>query len=317
MATINAVLGPIDTTALGFTLMHEHIMSTGGGIYLEYPELLGPDLMKRVISALKQAKEGGVDTIVDASTFDLGRNIHLLTEASRLSGVNIIACTGWWMDIPRSFDGLSADQLAQIFIKDCKEGIAGTNIKAGILKAASDFTGVTHEQQIILRAVARAQLKTGVPIMLHSSATGRVGKQQLAILKEEGVNLKRVKLDHSNDTCDTEYLTWILEQGCYLGMDRYPGHSAGASTHSRNKTLKELIDAGYANRLLLSHDWILTSIVTETPHLAFMSELLAANPYDFLFIKKVVLPQLRDMGVPEKVVNSLCIDGPRKFFEGA
>ncbi len=58
--------------------------------------------------------------------------------------------------------------------------------------------------------------------MVHSYSPCQVGKQQLAILKEEGVDLRRVKMDHFNDTTDVEYLIWLLEQGCYLGLDRYP-----------------------------------------------------------------------------------------------
>jgi phosphotriesterase-related protein len=317
MTNVNTVLGPLDTATLGFTLMHEHIITGAAGLFQDYPELFGPNLMERIVSSLKKAKEGGVDTILDASTFDLGRNINVLVEASRRSGVNIIACTGWWLDIPRDLDGVSANRLAQLFIKDYEQGIAGTSVKAGIIKAGSDKEGVIPAQETVLRAVARAHLKTGAPIMLHSFAPGRVGKQQLAILKEEGVNLRRVKLDHSNDTCDIEYLTWILEQGAYLGMDRYPGPtSISVSTNGRNRVLKALIDAGYADRLLLSHDWILTTIIEETPHLPFRKEILTANPYEFLFIKKVVLPQLRELGIPEAIVNRLCIDGPRQFFEG-
>ena len=317
MTIINTVLGPINTSNLGFTLMHEHIITGAGGVFQDYPQLYQPNIMERMVTSLKKAKEGGVDTIVDASTLDLGRNIKVLVEASRRSSINIITCTGWWLDIPHNLRGVSANQLAELFIKDCEQGIADTNVKAGLIKAASDDTGVTPEQEIVLRAVARAHLRTGIPIMLHSFAPGQVGKQQLAILKEEGVDLKRVKLDHSNDTSDVEYLTWILEQGAYLGMDRYPGlSSVSISTDERNKVLKTLIDAGYVDRLLLSHDWILTSFVTEDPP-PFWQELRASNPYDFLFIKKVVLPQLREMGVPEVTVNRLCVNGPRNFFEGA
>jgi phosphotriesterase-related protein len=302
---------------MGFTLMHEHVFTGAAGIYHDYPELYGPSLMERIVGSLKKAKEGGVDTIVDASTFDLGRNIGILVEASRQSGVNIIACTGWWLDIPRYFGGVSVNQLAQLFIKDGEKGIAGTGVKAGIIKTGSDKEGVIPAQETVLRAVARAHLKTGLPIMLHSYAPGQVGRRQLAILKEEGVDLKRVKLDHSNDTCDIDYLIWVLNQGAYLGMDRYPGPSTiSITTNGRNRVLKALIEAGYADRLLLSHDWILTSIIEETPHLPFIQEVLAANPYDFLFIKKVVLPQLKELGVPEAIVDSLCLENPRRFFEG-
>ena len=246
MTTVNSVLGPLSTDALGFTLMHEHIIVTAAGITQNYPELLGADFTDRIVHGLTQAKDGGIDTIVDATTLDLGRDVSVLANASRLSGVNIIACTGWWLEAPFFLTGVSADQLTQLFIREIREGISGTNIKAGILKAASDISGVTEWQETILRAVAHAHLLTKVPIMLHSYSPGRVGEWQLAILKEEGVDLSRVKMDHSNDTTDMDYLTWLLEQGCYLGMDRCEG--GNASPLDRTRTMKTLIDAGYADR---------------------------------------------------------------------
>ena len=316
MTTINSVLGPLDTANLGFTLMHEHIMTASAGVYQDYPELLGANLMERVIDTLKKAKEGGVDTIVDATTFDIGRDIGLLVEASRRSGVNIITTTGWWLDIPRFFAGVSIDQLAELFTREIEQGISGTNIKAGMLKSASDIEGVTPGAEIMLRAVARAHLKTGVPIILHSYSPGRVGQQQLAVLKEEGVDPKRVKIDHSNDTTDVEYLTWLLEQGCYLGMDRYPGRNV--SPLARTKTMKALIDAGYTERLCPSHDFIILAIDAALAKISGISieERRKRNPHGFLYIKKVVFPQLREMGVSEEIINRLCVDGPRNFFEG-
>lgn len=313
MTTINSVLGPLDTAELGFTLMHEHLIVASAGIPQNYSELLGAGFMSCIVTGLTQAKEGGIDTIVDATTLDLGRDVTVLAEASRLSGVNIIAVTGWWLDIPRFLAGVSADQFAQLFIREIQEGIAGTGIKAGILKAASDISGVTPEEEIILRAVAQAHRQTNVPIMLHSYSPGQVGRQQLAILKEEGVDLRRVKMDHSNDTTDVEYLTWLLEQGCYLGLDRYPGRNV--SPLARTKTMKALIDAGYGERLLPSHDWSLVQVMAETPVIS-PEEREERNPYGYLYMKKVVFTQLREMGVSEAILNSLCVDGPREFFEG-
>ena len=40
-ASINTVLGPIAPAALGFTLMHEHVMIAASGMYQAYPDLLG------------------------------------------------------------------------------------------------------------------------------------------------------------------------------------------------------------------------------------------------------------------------------------
>ena len=313
MPTINSVLGPLDTANLGFTLMHEHILGSSAGVPQNYAELFGTDVMDDIVNGLTQAKAGGIDTVVDATTLDLGRDVTLVAEASRRTGVNIIAITGWWLEIPRSLANTSVDQLAQLFIREVQEGIAGTDIKAGILKGASDISGVTEREEHVLRAVARAHLQTNVPIMLHSYSPGQVGKEQLAILKEEGVDLRRVKVDHSNDTTDVEYLTWLLEQGCYLGMDRYPGRNV--SPLARTKTMKALIDAGYAERILPSHDWSLVRATTIDPPLVTQKR-KELNPYGYLYMKKVVFPQLREMGVPETTLNSLFVDGPRNFFEG-
>lgn len=314
MATINSVLGPLDTAELGFTLMHEHVMLGFAGVLPNYPELLGENMMEVVVDDLKKAKAGGIDTIVDATTIDLGRDINVIAEASRQSGVNIIACSGWWMDVPRFFEGISPDQLAELFMREIEQGIAGTNIKAGILKSASDLMGVTREQEVVLRGVALAHLRTRVPIMLHSYSPGQVGRQQLAILREEGVDLRRVKMDHSNDTTDVEYLTWLLEQGCYLGMDRYPGRNA--SPQARTRTMKALIDAGYTDRICPSHDRSAGRVMAAMPMIT-EEERLRMNPHGFLYMKKVVFEQLREMGVSEDIINRLCVVGPRNFFEEA
>jgi phosphotriesterase-related protein len=320
MKKVNTVLGPLETNKLGITLMHEHLLASTGGIPQIYPELLGKDFKERIIKGLTAAKQGGISTIVDTATMDLGRDIKLLAELSRRSGVNIISCTGWNLDMPRVIGSFTADQFSQIFTREIREGIEGTNIKAGLLKSAADFEGVTPIIAILLRGVARAHLATGVPIMLHSYSPGQVGRQQIAILKEEGVDLRQVKVDHSLDTADLEYLTWILEQGCYLGLDRLPAiyliPNTGVSLESRIKTIKYLIDAGYANRLLLSHDAILVSTFFDTISKADKEKIARDNPYGLLYIHKVVIPKLRELGVPEEILKSIFIDNPRRFFDG-
>jgi phosphotriesterase-related protein len=312
MSTINSVRGPLDTQDLGFTLMHEHVMSQGF-VAQNYPELFGDGYLDRIVNGIIAAKKGGVDTIIDATTFDLGRDVPVLVEVSRRTNVNIIACTGWWMNLPEHIAGNSTDMFADLFVREIQEGIAGTGIKAGILKSAADYGGVTTKGEIMLRAVARAHLRTGAPIMLHSYAPEQVAKQQLKILKEEGVNLGRVAVDHVNDTKDMEYLNWLLGQGCYLGMDRYPGLKL--SPRSRTETIKLLIDAGWTDRLLPSHDCSLASPEAFYPP-DVKESIEKGNPYGYLYLKKVVFPQLREMEVPETILKTLCINGPRQFFEG-
>jgi phosphotriesterase-related protein len=320
LKTVNTVLGPLDTSKIGLALMHDHILGAAGGIPQVYPELLGKNYKERIMKGLTSAREAGINTIVDADTFDLGRSVKILAEVSQLSGVNIICCSGWYGELPPYLGNFTADQYARIFAREVREGIEGTSIKAGILKSAADFGGVTPNGALLLRGVARAQLLTGVPIMLHSYSPDQIGRQQIEILKEEGVDLRRVKLDHSTDTKDMEYLEWVIKQGCYLGMDRLPGIHvpplARVSPEGRVKTIKDLIDAGYADRILLGHDAFLVSTFFDTLPEAAKKKLETDNPYGFLYINKFVLPKLRELGVSEKTIHSICVDNPRRFFEG-
>ncbi|MFT5389838.1 MAG: phosphotriesterase-related protein [Gammaproteobacteria bacterium] len=316
MKMLNTVTGPISSDALGFTLMHEHVMVSAPNLYRTYPDLFGPPQHEeRAIAALKRAKEAGVQTIIDATTYDLGRDPELLRVVAQGSGVNIINATGWWLDVPRFVKGVSANQLAREFIRDVREGFRGTDIKAGILKCAADFEGVTPELETMARAVARAHGETGLNIMVHSYPTGQVARRQLEILKEEGVDLTKVKVDHSNDTTDTEYLKWILDQGCYLGLDRYPGRLV--SPHTRTVTMKALIDDGFADRLCPSHDCMCLHLHKERADgtIPDQHEFTDRNPDQYLYIHRHVIPDLLEMGVSEATVNGLFVDNPRRFFE--
>lgn len=312
--TINTVLGPISPDRLGFTLMHEHVMVAASGLYQSYPDLLGRNREERAIATLQKAKAGGVDTILDATTFDLGRHAPLLATVSKGSGVNIINVTGWWLDVPRFMQGLGPNQLAREFVRDITEGFRGTDIKAGLLKCAADIDGVTRPLETMARAVARAHRETGIPIMVHSHPGIQLARRQIEIFKEEGVDLTRVKIDHSNDTTDTEYLEWILDQGCYLGLDRYPGRLV--SPHMRTTTMKKLMDMGYTNRLCPSHDCICLHLHNERPDgsIPEIHDFATRNPDQYLYMHRHVIPELREMGATDADLQMLFVENPRRFL---
>ena len=316
MATINSVLGPMDTADLGFTLSHEHVLVTSAGIQYVYPEFIDRNgTIERAVTDLKTAHGEGLRTIIDVTTIDLGRDIRMLEQVSRESGVNIICATGTWRDIPRVFWTAKPDMIAPLYIREIEEGIEGTGIKAGIIKVANDVGGVTPEGEIILRAAARAQKATGVPISTHTWAPERVGEQQVAIFEDEGVDLNRVYVGHSNDTTDTEYLIGLLEKGVWVGLDRYPGRQTADTPNweGRTETAMKLIDAGFGHRIMLGHDWSVTLSIASRE---MQENRRRYNPDSYLFITRNVLPRLKELGATDEQVNSIMVDNPRRFFEG-
>jgi phosphotriesterase-related protein len=315
MATVNSVLGPLDCAQLGFTLTHEHVFTASAGIQYTYPELFGDfgKLTEQAVLTLNEARDGGVQTIIEVSTLDLGRDVRFLAEMARRSGVNIIAATGIWRDIPRALWARSPDEVAALFVREIEQGIEGSGIKAGIIKVANDAEGVTREGEIILRAAARAAKQTGVRVSTHSYAPGRVGEQQVAIFEDEGLDLNRVYIGHSNDTTDLEYLMGLINKGVWLGMDRH-GSSApiGPDLEGRTQTLAALIKAGAGDRIMVSHDWSVLGVSRTSDPLRSRTY----NPDGWLLAKRKVFPRLLELGISQPQIDALNIDNPRHFLGG-
>lgn len=315
MPTVNTVLGPVDVKDLGFTLMHEHILNSSAGIPQTFPELVDREqAIARGVAALKEAAAEGIRTYVDVTTMDLGRDIGVIRAVAEQVDVHVIVATGIWIDIPRSIArGVTPDQLARAFIRDIEVGLDGTDIKPGVIKVATTEEGVTPANELVLRAAARASNETGMPITTHTAAPEKVGNGQVQIFLEEGVDLNRVCIGHSNDSDDLDYLSGIARQGCYLGMDRYPGGRVqGLKWDERTQVVKELLDMGLLDRVILSHDYPISFLLTQEMN----EERQAYNPDELCFINRVVLPRLRELGVSDEAIHTMMVDNPRRYFGG-
>jgi phosphotriesterase-related protein len=308
------VLGPLDTSKLGFTLSHEHVLISSAGVSQVYPEFIDREnTIRLAITDLKQAYGEGLRTIVDLTTMDLGRDVEALEQVSRNSGVNIICATGTWLDIPRVFSNATPEIIAPLYVKEITSGIENTNIKAGIIKVANDAGGVTKKGEIILRAAAKAQKLTGVPISTHTYAPERTGEQQIKIFEEEGVDLNQVCIGHSNDSSDLNYLKGLAREGVWVGLDRYPtGLPNSPDWERRTEILKDLIEAGFVDRIMLGHDWDVTLTIANKEDTENQRK---ANPDSYLFITRRVLPKLKELGVSNEDIQRMVVENPLRFFE--
>lgn len=313
MATIETVLGPIPSDQLGFTLSHEHTPRPPAILGTEYPWMFDVDAMRaRGIAELTEAKQGGVDAIIDLSTPDLGRSMALSVEYARASGIHIVVATGIWRDVPRQLRSMTPERVAEIFIHEIREGIQDTAIKAGVIKVASDAEGVSPDAATILRAAAIASRETGCPISSHQWAPAEVGRQQVDILREAGAPMERVCIGHSADTTDVGYLEGLLNDGVYLSMDRYPGGNVPTvdggvqrrpTWQERNTTVKALVERGWASKLMMGHDYAPGLHPPE-------------SPTRYLFLSTTALPALLADGVPQEVIDTMMREVPRKFLAG-
>ncbi len=320
MPKIESVRGPIDSGELGATLMHEHVFVLDTEIVQNYPEDWGEE-EKRIADAivrLNELKSRGVDAIVDLTVIGLGRYIPRIQRIAERTKIHIIVATGiyTYCDLPFYFHFRGPgtvlggpELMTDMFVRDIQEGIAGTGVKAGILKCATDEPGVTKDVERVLRAIAQAHRRTGVPISTHTHARKRVGLDQQRIFREEGVDLSRVVIGHSGDTTDLAYLEELVGNGSYIGMDRF-GIDTILSFEDRVNTVAEMCKRGHAGKMVLSHDaacynhWL-----PERPLPAILPR------WHYLHIHNDVIPALKQKGVTDVHLRTMLVENPRKIFE--
>ena len=321
--TVNTVLGPIDTSKLGFTLSHEHIIASSAGVWQAWPELFGghEKFIATAADQLKRARDEGVNTIIDCTTIDLGRDIRMMEEVSRRSGMQVVAATGHWNDPSNSMRSRTVEELADFFVREITVGIEGTDIKAGIIKVANGNM-IDPFGEKALRAAARASRMTGLPITTHSPGAARIGEKQAVIFEEEGLSPSKVCIGHS-DNSPADYQSGLVRRGYYLGMDQLPRggpvppgtplQGPGALTwDQRYAQIKALVDAGFANRLMLGNDHSLAMTLQTT---ASDPLRIAANPDGMLFVVRKAIPALKKIGVSAQAIRTMTMDVPKRFFE--
>jgi phosphotriesterase-related protein len=317
MSTVETVQGPVAEDDLGIVLAHEHVRFRDEAVAEEWPDHYDEQLeFDAAIVAVQAAKERGVRTIVDPTAMFGGRDVRFMKRVADQSGVQIIACTGIYSYdyLPHYFENRDVDVMAEHFISDLEGGVQGTDIKAAFLKCAADAAGVTEHVEKIHRAVARASVQTGAPIMAHSMPAVATGPRQVEIFEEEGVDLARVQIAHCGDTDDVAYIEGLIEKGVYAGLDRY-GLEMYLPIDKRNATAAELLRRGHAERLMISQDFCAT-IDWFPPEAAEVFEGQGAiRNWSMTLVFDEVVPALREQGVlDDEIFQTVFVENPKRWL---
>ncbi|HEV2235879.1 MAG TPA: hypothetical protein VGR57_04375 [Ktedonobacterales bacterium] len=312
MAVVQTVAGPLDTARLGFTLIHEHLRVRSEAVAEQWPHLYDPaDERERAIAQVRAAQQHGVATIADPTVMGAGRDARLMQAVVAATGIQLIAATGLYTynELPPYFANRPIDALADAFVHDIERGIQGTAVRAAFLKCATDEPGMTRGVEHVLRAVARAHRRTGVPIMTHSYPASGTGLLQQDVFASEGVDLTRVLIGHSGDTTDVEYLERLIARGSFIGMDRY-GLERILPTDQRNATVVALCARGHVDQLMLAQDACAT-IDWYPPE----SLRRAAPNWTMALVPREVIPALLAAGVTPEQIATMTVANPRRYFE--
>lgn len=323
MTTVETVRGPVDVDALGTTLMHEHVFITSPDVAANYGELWW-DEEERVADAIDQLRRLaalGVRTLVDPTVVGLGRYLPRVARVNAEVDLNIIVATGMYIfdELPLAlkFQGPGTpyggpEPLTEWFLRDIREGIAGTGIKAAFLKCVVEEQGLTPDQTRLQLAVAATHVETGAPITVHTNSEFGTGRLALDLYEREGVDLTKVVISHAGDSNDLDYLRELADRGATLGCDRF-GNNTQNSNENRVATVAALCREGYADRIVLSHDvsCFIDFFALDVPKQA----LARVSPdWNLEYLSRIGVPALLAAGVTEDQVTTMMVDNPRRYF---
>jgi phosphotriesterase-related protein len=309
--SINTVLGPVEASDLGFTLVHEHVHTRNPGLRESYPSLFDREqAMEQAVRRLKIGYDAGVRTIVEQTTADAGRDVEFMAEASRRSGVQIVPSTGSYLTIQSYLVNHGAQAAADLLIRDFERGVGETGIKVGNIKCAIGEE-LTKSSETSLRLAGKLARRTGLPIMVHTEPHKRTGDIACDVLLDEDVDPSRVIIGHCGNPPHLDYLRGILARGFTIAFDQF-GLDYRMPVDRGVDLLVALCAEGHANSITVSND-----------HPCW-SEWLREDRYDELgpdwrldTVPLKVLPALLKRGLSQDDVDAITVYNPARIFEPA
>jgi 5-phospho-D-xylono-1,4-lactonase len=298
---VRTVRGDISPESLGVTYMHEHLYGFSPS------EGTDPDLNLDSEAAaaheLMLFKQAGGEAIVEMSPQDYNRNRQALKRLSETTGVHVIAVTGYIKaaSADRFVEHKSVNDITDELIKDVSEGMSGTTIKAGLLKAGSSLNKITANEEKMLRGAARAQRETGALISTHTEA-GTMALEQIAIFKEAGVPPEKILIGHMDRKLDYDYHLEVAKTGVTLGFDQFSKEKYFPD-FQRIDFIVKLFKAGYGKQIAVSGDLARRSDLTS----------YGGGP-GYTFILWRIIPWLRKSGLTQDDIHTLFVENPRRLL---
>lgn len=306
--TLRTVTGEIQTASVrGPALAHEHLVldldQRGDGAAVLDPRRHTAAVTAE-LSALRE--EFGLSLVVELTCRGMGRDVAALAEIARQSRVAVVAATGWYYEPFHTpeIDTADVEQLTEVLVREIQDGIGTTGILPGVLGEIGSHGDVpTAPEAKVLRAGARAARATGLSLATHAQL-GRGGLAQLDLLTGEGLPAHRVSIGHQDLLDDPGVHRELAARGAYVAFDTV-GKSAYRSDRTRLRLLLALVEAGHADRALLSCDI--------SRHGYLLDE--GGQGYGHLF--RSFLPELRAAGADDDLIDLLTRRNPLRFLTGA
>jgi phosphotriesterase-related protein len=267
------------------------------------------------VREIENLSDFGIGTIVDVSNIGLGRDAEGLRRIAERSGVNVVAGSSFYIAQSQSDEvkAMSEDEMVASIVRDVTEGIDGTEIKAGVIGEVGLNWPLDEMERRALAASVRAMHLTGAAMTIHSPySMGEVTvlKEICDLLMTWGADLSRVIMGHCDSfTRDPRFVEVAPELGCVVELDMFgmTGYDPDSqwvypSDEDRVKAIKGMVDAGFADRVLLSHD------------VGFKTSLRTYGGHGYDYVPRFIVPWLTQIGVPREAIDQIIVGNCQRIL---
>ena len=310
---VQTVLGPVDPSALAFTLPHEHTAIALWQIpgRWDYWELTRDEPV--ITAELLRFRESGGTALVDVTLQGVGRDPGWLVGLARATGLHIVMGCGWYRGAHYPAESLidrrSVESLADELVREIEEGVAVDGLEApvrpGIIgEIGTDKPWLSALEERVHRAAAQASRRTGLAITTHGVMSD-VGFAQLRVFEAEGADPGRVIIGHADSYPRLDHYLEIIRRGANLEFDFLGMSFTPQERHGEPRIidlLLELLSRGHADRILLSQD------------VCHNQQLRHYEGNGYTYLQETFLPRLRARSVAEAEIEQLTILNPRRLL---
>ncbi len=336
---VQTVTGTISRDDLGVTLSHEHLLCDASFMFNEADDktlAYGPvcienlEWLKRnqqssldnlrlldegtAITELTRFKESGGGSVVDMGNNGLCRNPEVLARISKATGVNIIMGAGYYVGASHP-SGLTLESIFDEIIQDITVGVGDTGVLAGVIGEIGCSYPLMDTEIKVLKATAQAQIETGAPVNIHPGQSMSSPLEIIELLRENGGDIAHTAMSHVGNRhgLDTDLTVELAETGCFIEYDSFGNYQNpivlpentfyALSDWQRIQCIKGLIDKGFLDQLLVSHD-----VFNKT-------DLCRYGGFGYDHIHKTVIPTMHMNGVSDNEINAMLVENPKRFLK--
>ena len=359
---VMTVNGPIASEEVGFTAMHEHLLADfslylgeadpgvrdvldvgaddpirldnlaglkTGGFFVNRDswDLSDEKLIQAEVSDYKKLG-GGALLDLTAQGCRPGYYARGLRRISQQTGVHIIATTGLYAaeSWPEQFKEMTVDEMVKAFKKDIEEGIEGTEIRAGGIKAGPNY--FREPEQRMVMACARTSRDTGLMFTMHTvdSMTWDENWEMGQLMLREDANPEKIVMAHVGNSfypkviveritnpsknLNLDVAKRLMDTGFNISLDTFGLWIVGMERVGKwfqtdevlLSGLIELIKSGYSKQIVIGHDTFLKL------------QLRRHGGYGLTRILDFVVPILKQAGISDSDIHNVTVANPARLL---